>query len=465
MKLKIRTTVIAGAIAALLAGPTWAASDTPKEGAYTPAPTKAELGQPERDQPTAAQPVSDTPRVGAATYGSATAGSSIGDNPLYTRSADDLDGVEVVDSTGDKIGDVKQIVLAPDRKSALAVISAGGFLGMGARDIMVSLDELKPMDDKLQLNVTKAEIASLKDAEPDADKYAEVKGDTPISGSIVEFSAFEKGKEAVKPEAAAKTPEYDAQTQARAEIGQPERAQSTAAQAMRDTPRMGGDPLKAGQADVTPRMGAADHGTTATSGDAAGSSTAAERSAAGSSTAAERSAAGRSTAAERSTAAGSMAAGSRTTAGTSVGDNPLYTRSADDLDGVEVVDSTGDKIGDVKQIVLAPDRKSALAVISAGGFLGMGARDIVVSLDELRPMDDKLQMSATKEEIAALKDDAPDADKYVEVKGDTPISGSIVEFSAFEKGKEAVKPGAAPMTPQTDAYKPEATPETPKAPQ
>lgn len=210
MKLKIRTTLIAGAIAALLAGPLWAASDTPKDGAHTPAPTKAELGQPERDQPTAAQPTSGTPRMGEAAYGGATARTSIGDNPLYTRSADDLDGVEVVDGTGDKIGEVKQIVLAPDRRSAHAVISAGGFLGMGARDIMVSLDELKPMGDKLQMSATKEEIAALKDEAPDADKYVEVKGDTPISGSIIEFSAFEKGKEAVKPGAASMTPKVDA---------------------------------------------------------------------------------------------------------------------------------------------------------------------------------------------------------------------------------------------------------------
>jgi hypothetical protein len=204
MNSKIRTTLIAGAIAALLGGPTWAASDTPKYGAQTPA--KAEIGQPERDQPTAAQPMSEAPRMGAATYGATTAGTQVGDNPIYTRSADDLDGVEVVDSTGDKVGKVKQIVLAPDRKSAHAVIAAGGFLGMGAREIMVSLDELKPMDDKLQMSATKEEIAALKDAAPEADKYVEVKGDTPISGSIVEFSALEPSKEAPKPAAAPETP-------------------------------------------------------------------------------------------------------------------------------------------------------------------------------------------------------------------------------------------------------------------
>lgn len=209
MKLRIRTTLIAGAVA-LLAGPTWAASETPKEGAQTPAATRSELGQPERDRSAAEQPASGTPRMGAGTYGSGTsARTPNSDNPLYTRSADDLDGAEVVDRAGDKIGDVTHIVLAPDRKSAHAVISTGGFLGMGARDIMVSLDELKPMGDKLQMSATKEEIAALKDERPDADKYVEVKGDTPISGSIVEFSAFEQGKEGNKPGVAPLAPKFD----------------------------------------------------------------------------------------------------------------------------------------------------------------------------------------------------------------------------------------------------------------
>jgi sporulation protein YlmC with PRC-barrel domain len=161
--------------------------------------------------------------------------------------------------------------------------------------------------------------------------------------------------------------------------------------------------------------------------------------------------------------AGAAASGGAT-ARTPVSDNPLYTRSADDLDGLEVVDRAGDNIGEVNQIVLAPDRKSAHAVVSVGGILGIGAREIIVSLDELRPIDDKLQLSGTKEEIAARKDETPDADKYVEVNGDTPISGSIVEFSAFEEDKDANKPGAAPMTPKSDADKPAVAPDTPKAP-
>ena len=268
MKLKTRTTLIAGAIAAMLVGPTWAGSygaqtpapskaetgqperyqptaaqpmsETPRMGAaaqttdptkakigqpevdspivaqpmsetprmgsaQSPAPTKAEIGQPEVDSQIAAQPISETPRMGAAAYGGATATTSIGDNPLYTRSGDDLAGVEVVDSTGDKVGEVIRILLGPDRKSAHALISVGRIHGMGARDVMVSLDELKPMNDKLQMGATKAEIDLLKGETPDPDKYVEVKGNTSISGSIVEFSAFEQGKEADQPGATSRT--------------------------------------------------------------------------------------------------------------------------------------------------------------------------------------------------------------------------------------------------------------------
>lgn len=211
MKLKIRTTLIAGSIAALLAGPTWAASDTPKESTYTP-PSTAEMAQPERDQPAAAQPMSGTPRMGA--DGGAKAGTAPGDS-LYTRSADDLKGVDVVDSTGKDIGEIKQIVLARDQKGAHAVISVGGVLGMGAHDVRVSLDKLRPMDDKLQISATREEIGALQDDTRDADQFVELKGAAPISESIIEFSAFEQGterkdgKEAINPGASPMTPKSD----------------------------------------------------------------------------------------------------------------------------------------------------------------------------------------------------------------------------------------------------------------
>ena len=75
----------------------------------------------------------------------ATARAMTGDNVLYMRSADDLHGKAVIDRTGDKVGEIKRVVLAPDRKSAHAVISVGGVLGIragkGRQQARYSIDE------------------------------------------------------------------------------------------------------------------------------------------------------------------------------------------------------------------------------------------------------------------------------------------------------------------------------------
>lgn len=201
MKLKIRTTLIASAIAALLTGPVLAATDTSKVEEQNSAPTKAEL-----DQPAVMKPMNETHKMGAANVG-ANARTTLGDNPLYTRSADDLDGMKVVDRSGDKVGEIKQIVLAADHRSAHAVIATGGILGMGTHDILVSLDMLRLAGDKLQMSVSKEEVAAMKAMASGGDRLVQLRGGSPISGSIMEFSAFEPGKE--NPGAAVTTPKAD----------------------------------------------------------------------------------------------------------------------------------------------------------------------------------------------------------------------------------------------------------------
>ena len=137
-----------------------------------------------------------------------------------------------------------------------------------------------------------------------------------------------------------------------------------------------------------------------------------------------------------SAGAGTSASGSGSTspsmgAGTAKADNPLYARTVDELKGTDVVDASGKEIGEIKKVVLTQDRRSAHAVVSVGGFLGIGDRNIVVSLDEFRAAgDDKLQLNATKEDLKARP--KFESEQYVELEGDQPISGSITDFAAFE---------------------------------
>jgi sporulation protein YlmC with PRC-barrel domain len=72
--------------------------------------------------------------------------------------------------------------------------------------------------------------------------------------------------------------------------------------------------------------------------------------------------------------------------------------SADELIGKDVRNLRGENVGNIEDIVL-DQNEGSFAVISVGGFLGIGARDVAVPLDELQLGDDDvIMMSETTEE-------------------------------------------------------------------
>lgn len=97
------------------------------------------------------------------------------------------------------------------------------------------------------------------------------------------------------------------------------------------------------------------------------------------------------------------------------------------LRGTEVVGPNGEQVGTVKAVVRSRDEKNIQAVISAGGMMGMGDREVAVPLNSLRYDGDKLRISATEEQLKARPE--YQSEKFVELEpSDQPIS----EFSAFE---------------------------------
>jgi sporulation protein YlmC with PRC-barrel domain len=161
----LRKTLLAGAIAALLAAPAWGQTDISEPPAGTPG---AETGQPMQEDRTYSAPDPAT-----------------SSNPLYTLTPNDLRRGEVIDASGEKVGNIKTVVLEPETESIHAVISSGGILGFGAREIVVSFDELQMSDDKIQVTATKQELQGRGEYVPE--EYVELEPDRPIS----EFSAFE----------------------------------------------------------------------------------------------------------------------------------------------------------------------------------------------------------------------------------------------------------------------------------
>lgn len=171
MNTKLHGTLMVTALAAALHSPLWAVEDTP---GYQDTRPRSEAGQPMEG----VSPMDNEP-------GYASPGATTDKNPLYSRTPAELQQDEVLDVSGTKVGTVKSVVAGQDRASAHVVVSSGGFLGIGDNEIIVPLEEMRILDDKLQVNETKESLQAREEYKPGV--YIELQPDRPIS----EFSAFE----------------------------------------------------------------------------------------------------------------------------------------------------------------------------------------------------------------------------------------------------------------------------------
>ncbi len=119
----------------------------------------------------------------------------------------------------------------------------------------------------------------------------------------------------------------------------------------------------------------------------------------------------------------------------SANENPIYRKTPDELWRREVFDRNGEKIGTIRTVVRSQVKDIAHAVITDGGIMGYGAREISVPLNRLQLVDGKLRIDDTRESLHANNLYMPGS--YVELKPDRPIS----EFSAFEPQGPAMGSG------------------------
>jgi sporulation protein YlmC with PRC-barrel domain len=79
--------------------------------------------------------------------------------------ATQMDGATVYDAQNQKVGDIKDIILDRDGKVAAVVIDVGAFLGIGGKNVAVSMNDLKITQDdsnkpRFTVNMTKDQLKS-----------------------------------------------------------------------------------------------------------------------------------------------------------------------------------------------------------------------------------------------------------------------------------------------------------------
>jgi hypothetical protein len=71
--------------------------------------------------------------------------------------------------------------------------------------------------------------------------------------------------------------------------------------------------------------------------------------------------------------------------------------------GSNVVNETGASIGKIDDVIISPDGKAPYAVLSVGGFLGVGSRLVLVRYQDLNFANNKVTLNgATKDNLTAL---------------------------------------------------------------
>ncbi|MGB6104461.1 MAG: PRC-barrel domain-containing protein, partial [Pusillimonas sp.] len=75
----------------------------------------------------------------------------------------------------------------------------------------------------------------------------------------------------------------------------------------------------------------------------------------------------------------------------------------DKIIGNAVYNEGDEKIGNISDVVLASDGKAAYFIVGAGGFLGLGERNVAIPFEEITQNGDKLILAGyTKDQLKAL---------------------------------------------------------------
>jgi sporulation protein YlmC with PRC-barrel domain len=70
--------------------------------------------------------------------------------------------------------------------------------------------------------------------------------------------------------------------------------------------------------------------------------------------------------------------------------------------GKDVYNDAGEKIGDISDLIVAPNRAVSYAIVGVGGFLGMGEHTVAVPVSKFKQQMGKIVLSgATKDALKA----------------------------------------------------------------
>jgi putative membrane protein len=120
------------------------------------------------------------------------------------------------------------------------------------------------------------------------------------------------------------------------------------------------------------------------------------------------------------------AAGTASTQQATRTESSFGAMTANDLIGKTVVSSNGENVGEIEDIVLNKEDKAVLAVISVGGFLGIGEKQVAVPFNDLKQGENEaiLMSAASEEQLKGMPAYKKGDTAYDLYPRDQPLSGN-----------------------------------------
>lgn len=125
-----------------------------------------------------------------------------------------------------------------------------------------------------------------------------------------------------------------------------------------------------------------------------------------------------------------QAAATTTTTTTTTTAQPVqYDFAASKLIGKKVINSQGEDVGSIDDVIVGQDEKVSHAIIAVGGVLGIGKHLVAVPFDELNMQGDQVVYgTATKDQLASMpqfqyKEDLQKAERAEQQRAEAPVPG------------------------------------------
>ena len=179
----LKKLMITTALSGLMIGAAVAQSSTPADRPASPPAATPSAPSPDSSKATPSTPSAEraaTPSTPSPSSSAMTSGSGSGSAQVINSQKPDqflaskFKGTDVIGADNEKIGDVSDILFDKSGKIEAFIVSVGGFLGMGAKDVALPPtafqvtpgDKSKNEADKLRLSMSKDQLKQAANFEP-----------------------------------------------------------------------------------------------------------------------------------------------------------------------------------------------------------------------------------------------------------------------------------------------------------